>query len=114
MFVCVACFLGGRRKGGGGGDEGSPKFVADNLLSNFVIALTLKVSAKIHLPKLFAAYIYLLNNKLYRGKQCGPRSALFVEEASKTFQQTTFVVFGALRVKQPIAITCELSFLQAA
>ena len=66
VVVCVACFLGGRRKGGGGGGgvRGHQKFVAD-LLSNFVIALTLKVPAKIHLPKLFAAYIYLLNNKLY-------------------------------------------------
>ena len=73
LFVCVAFFFffffffGGGEGGGGrgGGVRGHQKFVADNLLSNFVIALTLKVPAKIHLPKLFAAYIYLLNNKLY-------------------------------------------------
>ena len=49
------------------------------------------------------AYISVLCN--YKGKQSGPRSrsTLIVEEASKTFQQTTktqttFVVIGALRV----------------
>ena len=71
LFVCVALFFffflggGGGVGGRGEGVRGHQKFVADNLLSNFVIALTLKVPAKIHLPKLFAAYIYLLNNKLY-------------------------------------------------